>query len=129
MRWPLFCICLCTLLLTTGGTAFAKSRNVADNTRNNAFQLYQVVQQSQGTIVHVGNPVNQELHDNLIYTTDEEDDFPTSAPVRKPLQSILAYFVSAYLSQIDDPFANRWYRADVTIVSGLNLNQLCVFRI
>lgn len=129
MRWAIFCICLCTLLLNTGAPAFAKSRNVADNTRNRASQLYQLVQQAERDVFHIGNAIDRELHDKLICTTDEEDDLPISAPVRKQLQSILAYFLSAYLSQIDDELANGWYLAETGASPGLNRNQLCVFRI
>lgn len=128
MRWAIFCICLCTLLFNTGDTAFAKSRNVSDNTRNNS-KTNRLVQQIEKQISKVGNAADQALTERLIFTNDEEDDLPVSAPVRKQLQSILAYFLSAYLSQADDPFASGWYVASSQPVSGLSRNQLCVFRI
>jgi hypothetical protein len=129
MRWAIFCICLCTLLLNTGLPAFAKSRNVCDNTRTKASKAYLLVQQNQRQQRHIGNAVDQQLTERLICTNDEEDDLPVSAPVRKQLQSILAYFLSAYLAQIDDELANGWYLAEAQYPPALNRNQLCVFRI
>ncbi|MCH5715734.1 hypothetical protein [Niabella hibiscisoli] len=101
---------------------------MSDNTRNNS-KINLLVQQMEKQISKVGNAADQELTERLICTNDEEDDLPVSAPVRKQLQSILAYFLSAYLSQTDDQFANGWYITSSQPVSVLSRNELCVFRI
>lgn len=129
MRWVIFCASLFTLLLNTGIPAFAKSRNVTDNTRYNDSKACVLAQQVQKQVNKIGNAVDQELSEKLLFTTDEEDDLPISAPARKQLQSILAYFLSAYLSTIDSQFSNCWQLSQEKPVLSFNRNELCVFRI
>ncbi|MCH5690124.1 hypothetical protein LWM68_41390 [Niabella sp. W65] len=115
--------------MNTGVPAFAKSRNVSDNTRNDHSKTYLLAQQVHKQISVVGNAVDQQLGERLICTNDEEDDLPVSAPARKQLQSILAYFLSAYLSLSADPLSAGWYLTPENPVAAFNHAQLCVFRI
>ncbi len=117
------------LLLGTGASAFAKSRNLADNTRNSGSRIYQLAQLAEKRVAHFSNAVDQELREKLIYTADEEDDLPESAPTRRSLQNILAYFLSAYLLPGNDPLPGRWYLAEKSPVQAFDHAQLCVFRI
>jgi predicted exporter len=111
MRWAIFCVVLSALLLNTGATAFAKSRNVSDNTRNSSLQARLLEQQVQKHADKITNALDQRAGDKLVCTNDEEDDLPVSAPARKQLQSILAYFLAAYLSQNAAHFSNAWQLA------------------
>lgn len=129
MRWVIFCASLFILLLNTGIPAFAKSRNVTDNTRYTDSKACVLAQQVQRQAHKIGSAVDQELSEKLLFTTDEEDDLPISAPARKQLQSILAYFLSAYLSTIDRQFSNCWQLSQEKPVLSFNRNELCVFRI
>lgn len=117
------------LLFGTGASAFAKSRNLADNTRNSGSRIYQLAQLAEKRVAHFSNAVDQELREKLIYTADEEDDIPESAPARRPLQNILAYFLSAYLLPGNDPLPGGWYLAEKSPVPVFDHAQLCVFRI
>lgn len=129
MRWAIFCVYLCTFLLNTGVPAFAKSRNVTDNTRNDNSKTYLLAQQVHRQISTIGNAIDQRLGEKLICTNDEEDELPVSAPARKQLKSILAYFLSVCLSLSADSLSAGWYITQENPVPAFNHVQLCVFRI
>jgi len=129
MRWAIFYVSFFTLLFSTGSSAFAKSRNLADNTRNTGSRIYQLAQQAEKRIVYFSNAADQELHEKLIYTADEEDDIPVSAPARRQLQNILACFLAAFLSPGNAPLPGEWYLAADHPVQDCDHAQLCVFRI